>query len=151
MQAADKLIAEAGVDMKYEVGTMIEIPRAAADGRRDRQGGRVLLLRHQRPDADDLRLQPRRRGQVPRAITTTTRSTSPTRSRTWTRTAWASWWRWLRSWAARPVRTSGPGHLRRARRRPDVRRVLPQRGPGLCVLLPLPRAHRAPCRRTGCY
>ena len=26
---ADKLIAEAGVDMKYEVGTMIEIPRAA--------------------------------------------------------------------------------------------------------------------------
>ena len=28
-QAADKLIAEAGVDMKYQVGTMIEIPRAA--------------------------------------------------------------------------------------------------------------------------
>ena len=26
---ADKIIAEAGVDMKYEVGTMIEIPRAA--------------------------------------------------------------------------------------------------------------------------
>ena len=26
---ADKLIAEAGIDMKYEVGTMIEIPRAA--------------------------------------------------------------------------------------------------------------------------
>ena len=26
---ADKLIADAGVDMKYEVGTMIEIPRAA--------------------------------------------------------------------------------------------------------------------------
>ena len=26
---ADKLIAEAGVDMKYQVGTMIEIPRAA--------------------------------------------------------------------------------------------------------------------------
>ena len=26
---ADQLIAEAGVDMKYEVGTMIEIPRAA--------------------------------------------------------------------------------------------------------------------------
>ena len=26
---ADKLIADAGVDMKYQVGTMIEIPRAA--------------------------------------------------------------------------------------------------------------------------
>ena len=33
----------------------------------------------------------------------------------------------------------------------DERRVLPPRGPGLCELLPLPRAHRAPCRRTGCY
>ena len=29
LDQADKLIAEAGVDMKYEVGTMIEIPRAA--------------------------------------------------------------------------------------------------------------------------
>ncbi len=29
VEVADKLIAEAGVDMKYEVGTMIEIPRAA--------------------------------------------------------------------------------------------------------------------------
>ena len=26
---ADKIIAEAGVDLKYKVGTMIEIPRAA--------------------------------------------------------------------------------------------------------------------------
>ena len=29
VEVADKLIAEAGVDMKYQVGTMIEIPRAA--------------------------------------------------------------------------------------------------------------------------
>ena len=29
VETADKLIAEAGVDMKYQVGTMIEIPRAA--------------------------------------------------------------------------------------------------------------------------
>ena len=60
VETADKLIAEAGVDMKYEVGTMIEIPRAAPDRRRDRDRGGVLLLRHQRPDPDDLRLQPRR-------------------------------------------------------------------------------------------
>ena len=40
-----------------------------ADRRADRRGGRVLQLRHQRPDADDLRHQPRRRrGQVPAAI-----------------------------------------------------------------------------------
>ena len=29
VKTADKLIAESGLDMKYEVGTMIEIPRAA--------------------------------------------------------------------------------------------------------------------------
>ncbi len=29
VETADKIIAEAGVDMKYQVGTMIEIPRAA--------------------------------------------------------------------------------------------------------------------------
>ena len=29
MKTADELIAASGVDLKYEVGTMIEIPRAA--------------------------------------------------------------------------------------------------------------------------
>ena len=29
VKVADELIAAAGVDMKYQVGTMIEIPRAA--------------------------------------------------------------------------------------------------------------------------
>ena len=43
------------------IGTMIETPAGRAAGRRDRRGGRLLLLRHQRPDPDDLRLQPRRR------------------------------------------------------------------------------------------
>ena len=35
------------------------------DGRQDGQDGPVLLLRHQRPDADELRLQPRRHRQLP--------------------------------------------------------------------------------------
>ena len=37
-----------------------DAPRRAP-GRRDRRGGRLLLLRHQRPHPDDVRLQPRRR------------------------------------------------------------------------------------------
>ena len=36
--------------------------------RRDREGGRLLLLRHQRPHPDGLRAQPRRRRQVPRLL-----------------------------------------------------------------------------------
>ena len=43
------------------------------------------------------------------------------------------------------------GHLRRARRRSLLRGVLPQGGSGLCVLLPLPCAHRPSGRRTGCH
>ena len=45
------------------IGTMIELPRAASR-RADRRGGGLLLLRHQRPDADDLGLHPRRRRGV---------------------------------------------------------------------------------------
>ena len=37
---------------------MIEIPRAAVTAAEIAGTGRVLLLRHQRPDPDDLRLQP---------------------------------------------------------------------------------------------
>ena len=43
-------------------------PAGGAHRRPDRRGRRVLQLRHQRPDADDLRLQPRRRRQVPPAV-----------------------------------------------------------------------------------
>ncbi len=55
-----RLTRRAATKMPYLVGTMIEIPRAAllADGDRDR--GRVLLVRHERPHADDVRLLARR-------------------------------------------------------------------------------------------
>ena len=88
---ADKIIAEAGVDLKYKVGTMIEIPRAAPHRGQDRRGGRVLLLRYQRPDPDDLRLLPRRRRQVPERLLREQdlRRTIP--SPVWTRKALASW------------------------------------------------------------
>jgi pyruvate, orthophosphate dikinase len=39
-----------------------------ADRRRDRRRGQLLQLRHQRPHADDVRLQPRRLRQVPQAL-----------------------------------------------------------------------------------
>ena len=46
---------------KVTIGTMIETPACGHPRRRDRRGGRLLQLRHQRPHADDVRLQPRRR------------------------------------------------------------------------------------------
>ena len=60
-----------------ETGAKLELSgrhhdRAAArraEGRRDRRERRVLLVRHQRPDADHLRHQPRRRGVASSAST----------------------------------------------------------------------------------
>ena len=43
-------------------------PACCPDGRPDRRSSSVLLVRYQRPDADDLRLLPRRRRQVPARV-----------------------------------------------------------------------------------
>ena len=52
-------------------------------------------------------------------------------------------------------RKTKPGHqarhLRRTRRRPDLCGILLQSRPRLCVLLAVPRAHRAPGGSTGRY
>ena len=58
---------------RKETGVTVAVPRRhddrgaarRADRRRDRRERRVLLLRHQRPDPDDVRLLARRRRQVP--------------------------------------------------------------------------------------
>ena len=50
------------------VGTMIEIPRAALTADEIGAVARVLQLRHERPDADDVRLQPRRHQHLPAGL-----------------------------------------------------------------------------------
>ncbi len=119
-----------------------------AHGRRDRRDRGVLLLRHQRPHPDHVRHQPRRCRELPRHLH---RQGHP---------------------RGRPVRVDRSGrrrragedrdrarpqgaarsqarHLRRARRRPRLGRVLPRDRPGLRVLLAVPRPHRPPRRRPG--
>lgn len=58
VKTADEEIKAAGADLKYEVGTMIEIPRACITADEIGDRGRVLLLRYQRSYSDDVRLQP---------------------------------------------------------------------------------------------
>ena len=77
-----------------------------ADRRRDRQVGRVLLLRHQRPDPDGLGLLPRRRGgRVLQPRTSSWASSASRRSRRSTPTASAGWSASRSRRAARPGRT----------------------------------------------
>ena len=59
-EEADAVVRDAGVDVEYLVGTMIETPRAALVADAHRRRRRVLLVRHQRPHADDVRVLARR-------------------------------------------------------------------------------------------
>ncbi|MCU0249378.1 MAG: pyruvate, phosphate dikinase [Vicinamibacterales bacterium] len=113
-----------------------------ADGGRDRPGGAVLLVRHERPDADDLRVLARRHRQVPGHLP----GAQDPRSRPVPV---------HRHRRRGPARGDGGGegaedaarhqarHLRRARRRPVVDPLLPQGGPEVRQLLALPRARGA--------
>ncbi len=64
-RVAAEVMKEQGIKVKYLVGTMIEVPRGALTADEMATEAAVLLLRHQRPHADDLRLLARRRRQVP--------------------------------------------------------------------------------------
>ena len=83
---------ETGTDVHTLIGTMIEVPRAALTAGQIAAGGRVLLLRHQRPDPDGLGLLPRRRrGRRSSAATSSWASSASRRSRRSTPTASAGW------------------------------------------------------------
>ena len=129
---------EGGID--YLCGTMIELPRACVRADEIAASRRLLLLRHERPDADRARLLARRRrGEVPHPLPRRAhprprpvRDARPERRR--------------RPDAdrgrARARREAGAAarDLRRARRRSRVDRVLPRARARLRVLLPVPRA-----------
>ncbi len=94
--------------LHYKVGTMIEIPRAALTADEIAKDAEFfsfgtndltqMTFGFSRDDAGHFL-----------ETTTRTRSTSPIRLRSSTRSALASWCRWLPSWAARPDRTSSWG------------------------------------------
>ena len=114
-----------------------------------RENCRFLLLRNERPHADDLRVFARRRRRRSCPPTSRRGSSRKIRSRASTSTAWASS---SRS-ATRRGREANPGlkvgHLRRARWRPALDRVLSRRRPRLRVVLAVPRAGRAPGGGAG--
>ena len=90
--------------------------------RRDRRARRLLLVRHERPDADGARLLARRRrGQVPHATTSRTACSSATRSRRSTRSGVGELMRIAVERGRAVKRRPEARHLRRARRRARAR------------------------------
>ena len=103
VKTARAVEAETGAKLDYQIGTMIELPRACLKAERDRRrrgGRRVLLVRHQRPHPDLPRPVARRCRADPRQLR---RAGDP---------------------ADRPVRLHRPG--RRGRARPHRHRARPQ-------------------------
>ena len=141
--AADEIRQHA----RYLVGTMIELPRAALARRRYCRDRRILQLRHQRSDADHVRHQPRRRGVLSCRITQAGISRRPLRVHRSRRRRRAGQFGVERGRAARPGIKLGICGEHGG----DPRSValLPQRRSGLCLLLALPRAHRAAGSGTG--
>ena len=134
----------------FELGTMIELPRACFARRRDRALRRVLLVRHQRPDADRPRLLARRhRGAGRPALHGPTGSSSARRSRRSTRRASASWCAWRSSAAAPRGRGSSSGSAASTAATRGSIRFFHSRRPRLRQLLAVPRADRARRGRAG--
>ena len=67
-RVAKQVTETSGETVDYMFGTMIEIPRAALTSDLIAEEAEFFLIRHQRPDPDDVRFQPRRLGQVPEAL-----------------------------------------------------------------------------------
>ena len=67
-RVAKEVMAEKKVKLNYLVGTMIEVPRGALTADEIARDCRVLQLRHERPDSDVPRHEPRRFGFVPAGL-----------------------------------------------------------------------------------
>ena len=150
VETADALIKEAGSDMHYKVGTMIEIPRAALTADQIAKEAEFfsfgtndltqMTFGFSRDDAGKFL------GAVLRQEDLRERSLRQARpDRRWP--------------AGRDGCREGPQdpprpqvrYLRRARRRSVHHRVLPQGWPELRKLLPLPRSDRSSGCCSGCY
>ncbi len=140
--------SEKGTKIDYKFGTMIEIPRVR-DLLRDRPPGGVLQLRHERPDPDDLRLQPRRRrAELPAQVRRRRHPAQEPVPDDRPGRRWRPDGHLRRAGPQDPRRPRGR-HLRRARRRPRVDRVVPPDRQQLRELLALPCARRPARRGAG--
>ena len=116
------------------VGNHDRAPARRRHRRRDRPDRRVLLVRDERPHADGVRLQPRRHRQVRRDVRgAQAGAREPVRHGGQARRRAPDAHR-LRGGQGRQPEAA-PRHLRRARRRPGLGRVLPPDRPGLRELL----------------
>ena len=147
-RVAAETMKEKGVKIDYLVGTMIEVPRGAVTADEIAGRGAVLLVRHERPHADHVRILARRHRQVPRRVSGQEDS----------RQGSVQHHRHRRRRLARPHRgregaLDAAGHqarhLRRARRRSLVDSLLREGGPQLRLDVAVSRSCGPSCGRAG--
>ena len=148
-RAARGAMEEAGREVPFSIGTMIELPRACLLAGRIAEARRLLQLRHQRPDPDDARLLPRRRrgrlhADLPEPAD---HRPQPVRDHRRARRRRAGEDRGGAGQAGEA--RAQARRLRRARRGPGQHRLLPRGGHRLRQLLALPGADRPGRRGPG--
>ena len=138
-----------GGDLHLSVGTMIELPRACfvptGSPRRPTSSPSAPTTSPRPPSASPATTW--RASSSP--ATSTSRSSTAARSRRSTSPASAGWCAWGRGWGATARPDLGLGHVRRARGRSRLGRLLPPVGPRLRELLAVPGADRPRGRRAG--
>ena len=147
-QVAEEVFRERQITVPFLLGTMIELPRAAAHRRRARPRGAVLLLRHQRPHPDHLGPLPRRRRALPALLPRARRhrgrslpGARPGRRRQADPDG-------LRAGPPHPSRPQAR-HLRRARRRAGAVAFCDRLGMNYVSCSPVPGADRPAGRGPG--
>ena len=149
IKVAEEVFAETGHQGRVHVGTMIEMPRAALTADEIAENAEFFSF-----GTNDLTQMTFgfSRDDVSRFLPTTSKQdilpNDPFQLARHRRRGPAGA-HGRRARAAATKNGAQVRHLRRARRRPGVDRVLPQGRPGLRELLPVPRADRAPRRRAG--
>ena len=145
----DETVGDRVDEFDVTIGTMIETPRAAVLRRRNRRGGRLLLVRHERPHPDDLRASVATTWRRSSRSTSRRACSKSIRSSRSTSSAWAS----SCGRASRGGRRTKPdlkiGRVRRARRRPGLDRVLLLARVRLRVVFAVPGPDRPVGRGPG--
>ncbi len=149
VETADALIKEAGSDMHYKVGTMIEIPRAALTA--DQIAKEAEFFSFGTNDLTQMTFGFSRddAGKFLGAYYEKKIYENDPFAKI-DQTGVGQLVKMAANWPLHPSRHQAR-HLRRARRRSVHYRVLPQCGPELRELLSVPRADSAPGCGSGCY
>ena len=147
-RVAKEVAKETGIKLKYLVGTMIEVPRAALAADKIAEDAEFFSFGTNDLTQTALGMSRDDSGSfLPTYLEHDIIAANPFASID--QEGVGELMKMARDRAQEDPPRHQAGHLRRTWRRAEQRQVLPRHRSGLRELLAIPRAHRPPCRRAG--